>query len=406
MFYGEHRKKGQLIPRNVDFPKFEKTTTAKTADKKYQGAEVVEPVAGIHFDVTVLDFASLYPSIIKTRNISYETVRCNHTECKTNIIPYTDHWSCTKKIGIASLLIGSLKELRVNHFKPLAKNGKTQEIRNINDTITQALKVYLNASYGVIGAEIFPLYYLPTAEAVTAVGRNIILDTIKTSKAKGLTVLYGDTDSIFVLTPTKEQIEYLIEFCHKHYAIDLEVDKEYKYLVLSSRKKNYFGVKKDNTLDIKGLQGKKSNTPPFVKRLFYDILEKLKTINNKEEFEEAKLEVSYLIQVVVTNFDTIPLDDFVFKIKVAQEPSEYKVKPQVVRAGEQLGKVEKGQFVKFIKTWHDIKVKPIQLAKRSDIDRVKYIESLESVMNQITEPMGISMDLLLGKGQQTSLTDW
>jgi DNA polymerase elongation subunit (family B) len=140
--------------------------------------------------------------------------------------------------------------------------------------------------------------------------------------------------------------------------------------------------------------------------LFYDILEKLKTINNKEEFEEAKLEVSYLIQVVVTNFDTIPLDDFVFKIKVAQEPSEYKVKPQVVRAGEQLGKVEKGQFVKFIKTWHDIKVKPIQLAKRSDIDRVKYIESLESVMNQITEPMGISMDLLLGKGQQTSLTDW
>ena len=46
----------------------------------------------------------------------------------------------------------------LDHFKKLAKNAKTEQERDINDMITQALKVYLNASYGVIGFENFPLY--------------------------------------------------------------------------------------------------------------------------------------------------------------------------------------------------------------------------------------------------------
>ena len=406
MFYNEHRINNQLIPRSSDLPQIEATTQAGIKGKKYQGAEVLEPVSGIHFDVTVLDFASLYPSIIKTRNISYDTVCCSHEVCKNNIIPYTKHWSCTKKIGMASLLIGSLKELRVNHFKVLSKKAKTEKDRDINNTIAQALKVFLNASYGVIGAETFSLYFLASAEAVTAIGRNIISKTIETAKSKSLPVLYGDTDSVFVHNPTQEQIDYLINFCKKHYSIDLEVDKEYKYLVLSDRKKNYFGVKKDGKLDIKGLSGKKSNTPPFVKRLFNDVLEKLKPIQNISDFNEVKQEIRYVMKTVVDDFDKIPLDQLAFKVMIAKNPSEYKSKPQAVKAGEQLGSVEKGQFVEFVKTWTDPKVCPLSMAKRKDIDKEKYMDSLETVMSQICEPMNISMDSLMGRGQQTELTQW
>jgi len=406
MFYNEHRINNQLIPRSSDLPQIEATTQAGVKGKKYQGAEVLEPVSGIHFDVTVLDFASLYPSIIKTRNISYDTVCCSHEVCKNNIIPYTKHWSCTKKIGMASLLIGSLKELRVNHFKVLSKKAKTEKDRDINNTIAQALKVFLNASYGVIGAETFSLYFLASAEAVTAVGRNIISKTIETAKSKSLPVLYGDTDSVFVHDPTQEQVDYLINFCKKHYSIDLEVDKEYKYLVLSDRKKNYFGVKKDGKLDIKGLSGKKSNTPPFVKRLFTDVLEKLKPIENISDFNEVKQEIRYVMKTVVDDFDKIPLDQLAFKVMIAKNPSEYKSKPQAVKAGEQLGAVEKGQFVEFVKTWTDPKVCPLSMAKRKDIDKEKYMDSLETVMSQICEPMNISMDSLMGRGQQTELTQW
>lgn len=407
MFYNEHRSNNQLIPRSIDFPRVEGTTTANIKDKKYKGAIVLDPVKGIHFDVTVLDFASLYPSIIKTRNISYETVCCVHEECKINTIPYTKHWSCTKKIGMASLLIGSLKELRVNHFKLLSKIGETEEIRDINNTIGQALKVFLNASYGVIGAETFSLYFLPTAEAVTAVGRDIISKTIETAKSINLPVLYGDTDSVFVHKPTVEQTSKLVNFCRKHYAIDLEVDKEYKYLVLSGRKKNYFGVKKDNTLDIKGLSGKKSNTPPFVKRLFNDVLEKLVPINNMSDFYEVKNEIRYIVKMVIDNFESIPLDQLSFRVMVSKNPNEYKVKPQVIKAGEQLDNpIIKGQFIEYVKTWKDPKVCPTSLATKSDIDKQKYMDSLESVMQQICDPMGISIDMLMGKGEQTVLTQW
>jgi len=406
MFYNEHRNNKQLIPRSVDFPRVEGTTKAKVKDKKYQGAEVLKPIAGVHFDVTVLDFASLYPSIIKTRNISYETVCCSHEECKINIIPYTKHWSCTKKIGTASLLIGSLKELRVNHFKILSKTGKTKEERDINDTIAQALKVFLNASYGVIGAETFSLYFLPSAEAITAVGRDIISKTIETAKSKSLSVLYGDTDSIFVHKPSTEQIQFLIDFCKSHYAIDLEVDKEYKYLVLSYRKKNYFGVKKDGTLDIKGLSGKKSNTPPFVRRLFNDILDKLKPIETPSEFQAVKRDIRNVIKMVIDSFDNIPLEQLAFKVMIAKNPTEYKSKPQVVKAGEMLGEVKKGQYIEFVKTWNNQKVLPLSMATRKDIDKAKYIASLESVMEQICEPMNISLEALLGRGEQTTLTQW
>ena len=65
---------------------------------------MIEPIEGVHFDVTVMDFASLYPSIIKVNNLSYETVRCPHEECKENSIPGTAHWACTKKNGLTSLI--------------------------------------------------------------------------------------------------------------------------------------------------------------------------------------------------------------------------------------------------------------------------------------------------------------
>ncbi|NIU01526.1 MAG: hypothetical protein GWN01_11620, partial [Nitrosopumilaceae archaeon] len=80
---------------------------------KYQGGIVHEPVPGIHFEVTVVDFASLYPSVTRNWNLSYETLLCDHEDCKDNIIPGTPHWVCRKTQGMTSRLIGSLRDLRV-----------------------------------------------------------------------------------------------------------------------------------------------------------------------------------------------------------------------------------------------------------------------------------------------------
>ena len=82
LLYYEHRKNGILIPRRDDLDKrsADVANEAIIKDKKFRGGLVVEPEEGIHFNVTVMDFASLYPSIIKVKNLSYETVRCPHEE--------------------------------------------------------------------------------------------------------------------------------------------------------------------------------------------------------------------------------------------------------------------------------------------------------------------------------------
>ncbi len=234
LLYYEHRKNGILIPRRDDLDKRSAgvANEAVIKDKKFRGGLVVEPEEGIHFDVTVMDFASLYPSIIKVKNLSYETVRCPHEDCKKNTVPQTNHWVCTKKNGLTSLLIGSLRDLRVNYYKNMAKNQTlTEKERQLYTVVSQALKVILNASYGVMGAEIFPLYFLPAAETTTATGRHIILDTINNCKTAGIDVLYGDTDSLFVKNPTTKQIEEIISRAKTDHNVELEIEKEYRYVV-------------------------------------------------------------------------------------------------------------------------------------------------------------------------------
>ena len=121
------------------------------------------------------------------------------------------------------MIIGSLRDLRVNYYKSLSKKETlTEEQRQQYTVVSQALKVILNASYGVMGAEIFPLYFLPAAEATTAIGRHTILETIKKCESIGVEVLYGDTDSIFIKNPSDEQIKNVIEQAKKETDLKLK----------------------------------------------------------------------------------------------------------------------------------------------------------------------------------------
>ncbi len=412
LFYFEHRKHNFLIPRReeLDLKSTVASTDAIIKDKKYRGGLVVEPTAGIHFDVSVMDFASLYPSIIKIRNLSYETVRCIHDECKKNTIPETNHWVCTRKNGLTAILIGSLRDLRVNYYKSLAKNPSLDENqRQLYTVVSQALKVILNASYGVMGAEIFPLYCLPVAEATTAVGRYTILETIEKCKSVGIEVLYGDTDSLFLKGPTKEQIQTVISWAKDHFGVDLDLDKEYRYVVLSTRKKNYLGVQKDGKVDVKGLTGKKSHTPPFIKTLFYEILEILSKVQTTQEFNESKEKISNMIAGYAKKLKTkqIPLSELAFNVMISKAPSEYvKTVPQHIRAAkllEQIREIKKGDIISYVKIINKPGVKPVELARPDEIDSAKYMEFMESTFDQILSSMDIDFATLIGAPKQTGL---
>ena len=412
LLYYEHRKNNMLIPRREEIDKrsTEVKNDAVIKDKKYRGGLVVEPKEGIHFDVTVMDFASLYPSIIKVKNLSYETVRCSHTECKKNMIPQTNHWVCTKKNGLTSVLIGSLRDLRVNYYKSMSKNQNlTNEERQLYTVVSQALKVILNASYGVMGAQIFPLYFLPAAEATTATGRHIILDTIEKCRELNVDVLYGDTDSIFVKNPTEQQMQTIINQAKNNHGVELEVEKEYRYVVLSDRKKNYLGVTKNGKVDVKGLTGKKSHTPAFIKSLFYDILDILAEVKTNDEFKNAKSKISSKIAECSRKIQAkeIPLSELAFNVMLSKSLNEYtKTIPQHIRAAKQLESVreiKKGDRISYVKIINKPGVRPVEMAKQSEIDSSKYMEFMQSTLDQITSSMNMDFDTIIGKPRQTGL---
>ena len=413
MFQMYQRQNNMLIPQKeeLDAKSVKVKEKAMIDGKKYKGALVMEPKAGIHFDVKVMDFASLYPSIIKLYNVSFETVRCPHEECKTNALPETEHWSCKQNIGITSLLIGSLMELRVHYYKRKSTDQSlSKEEQEKYTTIAQTLKVILNGSYGVIGFENFPYYYLPTAESVTAIGRYVISNTIKISEEKGINVLYSDTDSCFVKNPTPEQIEYMIKTTKEAYGIDLEVDKEYRFIILSNRKKNYVGVKSNGQLDIKGLTGKKSHTPSFIKNLFNSVTEELQKIQKEEDFTNAKKIITNTIKETYNSLIryNIPLSELSISMFLAKEPEEYKKNtPQHLKAVKMLKKeIKAGEYIQFVKTSDKTGVKPIQLAKSQDINISKYRELMQTSLEPILESMNVDFEDAIGLGRKTSIDEF
>jgi DNA polymerase I len=426
ILYYEHRQRNELIPSRKELEeKGTASTTAVIKEKKYRGGEVIEPTPGIHFNVVILDFASLYPSIIKVHNLSYETINCPHDLCKETKIEGTTHWVCKQRKGLTSLLIGSLRDLRVNYYKNLAKDKMLPpEERQLYNVVSQATKVILNAAYGVMGADIFPLYCLPVADSIAAIGRTTIHKAIDKCRELGIEVVYSDTDSIFLKDPASTSVEEMSSWARNTLGVDLEVDKEYRYVVFSDLKKNYLGVKPDGTVDVKGLTGKKSHTPPFIRNAFYDILAILGKVGSQKDFESAKESIKKVVVQSAQDLEAhkIPLEDLSFNVMINKSLSTYGKKdgktmdgrdtykglPQHIKAAKMLeGKRElrAGDVISYVKIKTGDGVKPVELAKPEEIDTEKYLETMESTFEQILSALNFDFKSVLGKPRQQSLDE-
>ena len=439
MLFYEHRKINALIPHSEELRyKGEASTSAIIKEKKYRGGLVVEPTPGIHFNVSVVDFASLYPSIIKVHNLSYETVNCPHDSCSQDPdqkIADTPYWTCKEKKGITSLLIGSLRDLRVNYYKQLSKDKTiSPEERQLYTVVSQAIKVILNASYGVMGAEIFPLYCLPVADATAAIGRNIITKTIEKCKESGIEVVYGDTDSLFLRDPSEGNVEEISKWAKTNQGVDLELDKEYRYVVFNNLKKNYLGVLKDGTVDVKGLTGKKSHTPTFIRKTFYSLLDILGKVNTEKDFDTAREKIKDIIRESAKKLesDKYPLEELSFNVMINKSPEKYGKKtsenkritsidghdstsnsikgiPQHIKAAKLFSdngrQIKAGDIISYVKTKTAEGVKPVELAAHKEIDTEKYLEAMESTFDQLLTALDVNFKSIIGKPRQSNLDE-
>ncbi|OLS21958.1 MAG: DNA polymerase 1 [Candidatus Heimdallarchaeota archaeon LC_3] len=417
--YYEHRSRKYLIPNSREIARVKGVNAQSEAlskNKKFQGAEVLEPKPGVHFEITVLDFASLYPSIISSRNLSYETINCGHTECRQNLIPGTSYYSCVKEIGIFSLLFGFLKDIRVKWFKILAKDS-THPFSSFYGVVEKSLKVLINAAYGVLGAEFFAFYCLAAAEATTSVGRFVIQKTVEKCNEMNIEVLYGDTDSVFVKSTSTDQIEDLITWSDKNLGISLEIDKIYRFIALSTRKKNYLGVLSNGNLDIKGLVGKKSNTPKFIQEAFNKVGMELQKIETQDDFKLYLKEIENIVKECYSRLDKsksleenpegYTASELAFTIQMTKFTKEYSSKVQHVEAARKLEdhrrsqgnknyQIQPGMFIQFIKTLNE--PYPLELAEKGlGIDIESYKSHVHTTFNQILESLGIDFEGLRHK---------
>jgi len=412
LFIALHRERGILVPNREDILKLkgELVTTAIIKGKKYKGAIVLQPKPGVHFNVTVMDFASLYPSVIARYNLSYETVRCPHDECKDNRIAELPHWACRKVRGITSSVIGTLRDLRVGFYVPLSREASSKLAMKKYEVAQRALKVFLNASYGVMGAENFQFYTPPVAESVTALGRLILTDVISEAQRLGANVIYGDTDSVFLERPSEEEIATLSRRASGKFDVKLNFEKEYRYVVFSTRKKNYFGVTEEGIVDVKGLIGKKSSTPAFVKEVFSETLSILSEVKDAKQFEEAKAKVAQILRDSVERLKSrqVPVESLSFNVMMSKNIEDYKnALPQHIKAAIMSSREgsapSAGSVISFVKVRGKLGVKPTHIASPEEIDVDKYLQVFETTCDQFLEPLGIDIS---SKGKSSKLVDF
>ncbi len=184
-----------LIPNR---PKTEEIEKRKLAPA-YKGAIVIEPEKGIHENILVFDFRSLYPSIIVSHNISPETFNCEHEECKEkNKIPGTKWHFCIKKKGFIPKHLEDLIITRKKIKEKMKKVKKDSEEWKRLDTLSFAVKTISNAVYGYFGFFGSRWYKRECGSATAAMGRMYISKIIELAKKEGFKIIYGDTDSVFL----------------------------------------------------------------------------------------------------------------------------------------------------------------------------------------------------------------
>jgi len=445
LLFGHMIEQNILIPSKEELSKLGTIESVSQSGKQFEGAHVIDPKFGVHFNSKTMDFTSLYPTLMANKNVSFETMNCGHIECMNNPdhqIPGLTHYTCSKYEGIYSQIIGLITDIRKNIFKPKSKTDK-----NAN-AIEQALKVFIVASFGVTGNERFGLYCPPAGESTTALGRDAIMRLeAKVRQYPGVEIIFGDTDSVCLKGPglTKEVIKELQQWSEE--TLDVELVHEYSALILvigakkskTAAKKNYFYIEEETfKIVVKGMSGKKRNTPKIVSRCFYDALDRVAEICKTSKLfgqypidEDAiKNEIRMvIIKTIQEYFNKIwnkegEIDDYAITTQMTRAISTYiKTVPRHVVAAKELVKylkhtagrayryaspdmlVPANTFVQYICKAKsgtlkkskdsmickvDVVPVPTVMATKDDISPEKYHSILVSVMGQIMAPFGIT----------------
>lgn len=267
--------KGILIPWKKGRPETFKTAwDLLVADK---GGLVFQPPIGLHEKVAEIDFVSMYPNIMVRHNISPETMLCSC--CPEPMVPEVGYNICHKRKGLVPETLEPILALRAE-LKARSRAGHPE--KNRYDSMQKALKWMLVTCFGYMGYKNARFGCIEAHEAITAFGRDKLLLAKECAEEMGFQVLHGLTDALWVqgLEITPERIGTLLEEIEKKTGVPISLEGIYDWIVFLPSKvrpdrpvaNRYFGLFKDGSVKIRGIDCCRRDTPLFIKEAQKDLL--------------------------------------------------------------------------------------------------------------------------------------
>jgi|WetSurMetagenome_2_1015567.scaffolds.fasta_scaffold06606_4 DNA polymerase II len=363
------------------------------------GGYVIEPNPGIYENVIVLDFRSLYPSIIQTFKIDPYSLLMKDVDT----IETLNGYKFSSSLHILPDFIDELIELR-----NIAKKKKDKQL-------SQAIKILMNSFYGVMGSYGCRFYHPDLPRAITGSGHKLLLGSKDYLEKKELKVIYGDTDSLFVMLKdvstddgetqgkkiVKELNTYWKNKLKKEFKVEsyleLEFEKYYrKFIITPARgaeigaKKRYAGLLvKDGKENIEfvGMEFVRSDWTKLAKEFQIELYEK---IFKGEEVEDW-------IRDVIQKLKSGQFDDkLIYRKRLRKEVEDYtKNVPPHARAAKLLN--EPRDVIYYAITQRG--PIPIEL-KHNDFDYAHYIEKqIKPIADSVLSLLGKNFDAIAGSDQ-------
>ncbi|UZP41248.1 hypothetical protein NXS19_009064 [Fusarium pseudograminearum] len=341
------------------------TAEGKKKDK-YKGGLVFEPEKGLYDKfVLVMDFNSLYPSIIQEFNICFTTVDRPDTKEGDDEVPEVP---TNQDQGILPRLIATLVSRR-RQVKSLMKDKKaTPEELATWDIKQLALKLTANSMYGCLGYTKSRFYARPLAVLTTFKGREILRSTKELAESNSLQVIYGDTDSVMinanvdnVADAFKVGNEFKKAVNEQYKLLEIDIDNVFRRILLQAKKK-YAAinlVEKDGKfiekMEVKGLDMKRREYCALSKEISQHLLNEILS-GDDTEVSIARIH-EYLNEIAgKMREQSIPVQKYIIHTQLGKAPQDYpdsNSMPQVQVALREMAKgktVRKGDVIAYVIT--------------------------------------------------------
>lgn len=388
-------------------------------DNPIEGAFVKTPTAGLHENLCVMDFRSLYPSIMISHNVSPETLDpADEPEAKKKNASPSGHYFSIKRKGFIAQNMEKILEQR-SEIKARMKAAKGSKMYDLLHAESFSLKIALNSFYGYLLFGRSRWYSRECGESITAWAREYIQMVGNKAQDAGFELLYQDTDSAFIKIPNGKTQKDALHFMEKTNnelpkPMELELEGFYKRGIFVTQKgsekaakKRYALLGEDGQLKIVGFE--------YVRRDWSTIAKETQKSVIQAVLSEGKPEKAVKIArdaIARLKSGAVPKKELVVYTQLTKPIEKYETTGPHVEAARKARekgiKIETGSVIAFIvtKKGNSISEKATMedFVSEGDYDADYYIlHQVVPAVIHILRELGYSEEDLISGGQQKKL---